>query len=233
MDILKVFIGLDHRNPIDYTVLQHSIYRNASKPVAIIPLVMGQHEVHKKGLTDFTYARFLVPHLCNYHHSEKAIFMDSDMVVMDDVYKLTDAAPTNVPVSVVKNVQRFEWPSLMVFNTGHGDCKKLTPDYINKPENVPARFDWVKDGEKGVGELPDEWNYCVGYDDPSLAKQAKLLHYTMGTPSFIEIVECAIGGEYPWLINEKSAMGKCSWLSLHGNSVHAPKIIDRLREQTQ
>ena len=80
-----------------------------------------------------------------------------------------------------------------------------------------------------MGDIPDEWNHCAGYDDHEKAKDAKLIHYTMGTPAFVEIMEAGLGSEYPWLLNEKAAMGRCSWLSLHGNSVHAPKVIERLK----
>ena len=138
MDILKVFIGADSRNPIDYTVLQHSIHRNASRPVSVTPLIINHLPIERRGLTDFTYTRYLVPYICGFAHGEKAIFLDSDMVVMDDIYKLADLARRDVPVSVVKNKERFEWPSLMVFNCGHSDCKKLTPEWVDNPENHPV-----------------------------------------------------------------------------------------------
>lgn len=222
MDILKVFIGMDTRNPIDFTVLQHSIHRNSSKPVAVIPILLEKLPMTRRGLTDFTYSRYLVPWLCDF--KGKAVFLDSDMVVVSDICQLVEAAGDE-PVSVVKNAQRFEWPSLMVFNCEHEDCKTLTPEWLDDIENKPQSFEWASE----VGDLPEEWNYCIGYDDPEKGDKAKILHYTMGTPAFVEIVEAGIGGEYAWMFNERSAMGKCSWLALHGNSVHAPKIIERLR----
>lgn len=231
MSILKVFIGLDKRVPRDFTVLQHSIHVHASKPVAVIPLVIDQLPIERRGLTDFTYTRYLVPHLCG-NKNERAVFLDSDMLLMDDIHKMIEDVPLHVPVSVVKNKERFEWPSLMVFNCGHSDCKKLTPDYLDNPENKPQSFDWVTSGDDGVGNIPEDWNYCIGYDEPDKGKDAKLLHYTMGTPGFETIMDAQLGGEYEWTVASKSAMSGCSWEALHLRSVHAQKILDRLIEVT-
>ncbi len=40
MDTLPIYIGFDERQPLSYTVLQHSVLWRASKPVAITPLVL-------------------------------------------------------------------------------------------------------------------------------------------------------------------------------------------------
>jgi hypothetical protein len=222
MDILKVFIGVDSRNPIDYTILQHSIHRHAKQPVSVTPLIIEQLPIKRRGLTDFTYTRYLVPYLCGF--KGKAVFLDSDMVVMDDINELIKYS--DAPVSVVKSEQRFEWTSLMVFDCKNNQCKTLTPEWISNIENHPQKLDWATH----IGDVPAEWNHIIGYDDKSEMEKAKILHYTMGTPAFIEILESELGGEYPWLLNEKAAIGRCSWLALHGNSVHAPKIIERLKQ---
>jgi len=228
MSILKVFVGFDPRVNRDFTVLQQSIHMKASKPVAVIPLMINQLPIKRRGLTDFTYTRYLVPYLCNFQHNEKAIFMDSDMLVVGDVHELAESAPTNVGVSVVKNKEKFEWASMMVFNCGHGDCKKLTPEWIDDTSNSPQSFDWAKD----VGELPKEWNYCIGYDDPEKGKDAKLLHYTMGTPGFEDIRDAQVGGEDIWQYVLDQATSGCGWMALHMGSVHRDAIVKRILEVT-
>jgi hypothetical protein len=76
---MRIFIGVDPRSPISYNVLQWSIVRNASKPVQIVPLVLPQLPLKRRGLTEFTFTRYLPPYLCNYRGT--SIFLDADMVV--------------------------------------------------------------------------------------------------------------------------------------------------------
>ena len=61
----KVFIGYDPRQPVAYNVLQHSIVIRTEYPVSITPLVLETLPITRKGLTPFTWSRFLVPFLCN------------------------------------------------------------------------------------------------------------------------------------------------------------------------
>jgi lipopolysaccharide biosynthesis glycosyltransferase len=70
-------------------VLAHSIYKRASKPVSITPLVLSQLPIKRVGLTEFTYSRYLVPYLCGYEGL--AIFMDADMLCLGDVHELVQS----------------------------------------------------------------------------------------------------------------------------------------------
>lgn len=206
---MRVFIGYDPRQPMAFQVLAHSIWKRASKPVSITRLQLNQLPIKRRGLTEFTYSRFLVPYLCGYEG--KAVFMDADMLALADVCGLIEnQAPA--PVSVVKNSQRFEWPSLMVFNCW--DCKKLTPEYVET--GSPFSFDWAD----AVGALPPEWNHLVGYDAPR--KDAKIVHYTMGIPFWPE----TSGFEYAseWMADAKESMSTVSWAALMGGSVHAQRV---------
>ena len=56
---MRIYIGVDPRQPIAYNVLQWSITRRTSKPVAIIPLVRPQLQGDRVGLTEFTFTRYL------------------------------------------------------------------------------------------------------------------------------------------------------------------------------
>jgi hypothetical protein len=212
---MRIFIGIDPRAAVAYNVLQWSIIRRASKPVQIVPLVLGQLPLTRKGLTHFTYSRYLAPWLCNYQGI--SVFMDSDMLVLGDVYDLKEYA--DAAVSVVKGKERFEWPSMMVFN--NEKCGELTPDFINDENNHPQNFEWADE----VGELPGEWNHCVGYDEPC---DAKLVHFTMGIPHF---PECRLS-EYAdvWKEEYASMIGASSWFELMGNSVHAKHVLSHLQQ---
>jgi len=210
---MQVFIGLDPRQPIAVSVLAMSIWRRASKPVSITPLILNQLPITRKGLTEFTFSRYLVPWLCGFEG--RALFLDADMVVTGDVCELDQYQDPNVSVGVVKGQKRFEWPSLMYFNCDR--CTLLTPDWIENPNNNPFTLEWATDG---IGSLPAEWNHCVGYDLPR--EDAKLLHFTMGLPIWPETSKSEKAEV--WFQEHRVTNASVSYEELMGNSVH-DKIV--------
>lgn len=213
---LKIFIGMDRRQPLAYTVLQNSIIRKATNPnYSITPLLYPQleHIVKRKGLTEFTYTRFLVPYLCDY--KGWGLFLDADMLLRADITELETLQDPESSVMVVKNVERFEWPSLMYFN--NEKCTRLTPEYIENAN--PFKFEWADK----IGELPAEWNHCVGYDKPN--DNAKLVHFTQGIPCFPE-TENSEYGAY-WRRELELANMTCDWAEIMGNSVHYQRVVKR------
>jgi lipopolysaccharide biosynthesis glycosyltransferase len=213
--MLRVFIGYDPRQPLAYNVLQHSIVRHASAPVAITPLILSQLPLKRRGLTEFTYSRFLVPYLCDYQGL--AVFMDADMVVKGDVSELHMCGDSGLPVHVMKAQPKFEWASVMVFNCDK--CRVLTPEFIESDQDIFG-LGWAN-GD--VGEIPDEWNHCVGYQDP---KQAKLYHYTQGLPCWPETQ--GLAEDQAWQSESALIAKTVTWKELMGKSVHAKPVLDRL-----
>lgn len=137
-----------------------------------------------------------------------ALFLDADMIVTGDIAELFSLADPQYGVQVVKGSRRFEWPSLMLFNCAK--CTRLTPQYIDNPNEWPQALDWAP-----VGELPPEWNHCIGYD---LNKEAKLLHYTAGIPIFEETKK--LGFVEEWKEVHRYANSSVTWEELMGTSVH-------------
>jgi lipopolysaccharide biosynthesis glycosyltransferase len=215
--VLRVFIGFDPRQPIAYNVLQHSIVRHASVPVSITPLILKQLPLKRRGLTEFTYSRFLVPFLCDYEGP--AVFMDADIVVKSDIKELFLSADGSA-VQVMKAQPKFEWASVMLFN--NSKCRALTPEFIEAEQDIFS-LDWA---QGDVGEFPDEWNHCVGYQKP---KQASLYHYTQGIPCWHETK--GMPEDQAW--NEEAGLitKTVSWKELMGNSVHAKATLKRLFER--
>jgi hypothetical protein len=207
--MLNIFIGVDVRQPIAYTALQSSIIARASVPVSITPLLIDSLPITRRGLTDFTYTRYLPPYLMGYKGT--ALFLDADMIVLEDIKELFDLADERYAVQVVKAKQRFEWPSMMLFNCDK--CTALTPEFIES--GSPQNLSW---GE--VGELPKEWNHCVGYDEPN--PDAKLIHYTMGIPAFKEVQHLERTDD--WFQEMKAANSTVGYQELMGKSVHAEKL---------
>ena len=217
-DVLRIFIGYDHRQPISLNVLQSSIYRKASKPVAIVPLVLSTLPIKRQGLTPFTYSRFLVPYLCGYQGW--GLFLDADMILMEDVAKLFDLADDRYAAMVSKNKMAFEWASAILFNCAK--CEMLTPEFI---ETAPRLHDMSWLAPELVGELPNEWNHLVGYDAPR--DEPKLIHYTQGVPAFQETLDSEHADK--WFLEHQNMNFVTNWLELMGNSVHAAELPDGTR----
>lgn len=217
---MKIFVGWDSREDIAYQVCKHSILSRSSKPVEVIPL--KQHELREKELytrdldplssTEFTFTRFLVPHLTNYEGW--AVFVDCDFLFLDDISKLFDLTKDNdhLAVMVVKHnyipkttlkmdgkiqqaYPRKNWSSMILWNCAHPSNKALTTDLVNTETGAYLhRFQWLKDNE--IGSVNKEWNFLVNwYNEPKDGKP-KALHYTEGGPWFENYMKCQYGAHW-------------------------------------
>jgi len=212
MKPIPIFIGYDPREAIAFHTCVNSIIRHASQPVSIIPLALNNFgdytETHTDGSNQFIYSRFLVPHLMDYQG--QAIFMDGDMIVRGDIAELWALRDLGKDVQVVKHdyktkmttkylgsknedYPRKNWSSVMIFNCSNCPTRKLTPEYIQKSTGAHLhRFQWTSDDR--VGALPAEWNWLP--DEYGANPAAKLLHYTLGTPSFHEFATTPMADEW-------------------------------------
>jgi hypothetical protein len=218
--MIKVFIGYDPREAVAYSVLAHSIHARASAPIAIVPLMLRElghiltRERHPLQSTDFSFSRFLTPFLSDY--ADWSIFMDCDMLVLDDIAKLFALRDDRYAVMVVKHdhvpreqkkfldqpqtpYQKKNWSSVMLFNNAR--CRALTPLYVNTASGLELhQFKWLAD-DGLIGEIPSRWNHLVGYHAPR--RDASLVHYTLGGPYFDEYRDCEYADEWR---NEQEAM---------------------------
>lgn len=210
MQPLRVFIGVDSRQPVAGTVAAHSVARHSSVPVSITQLRLDQLPIKRRGLTEFTYSRFLVPWLCDF--KGYAVFMDADMIVKGDIADLFSHIGMN-RVYVMQEQERFEWASLMGFNCSA--CGRLIPEFVEDPKNALFDFEWAKGS---VGKLPLEWSHCVGYASPVYGEKAKLLHFTRGLPVWPETDGTPESDD--WFAEAESATATCSYDELMGKSIH-------------
>ena len=206
----KVFIGYDPRQAISYNVLQSSLVARSSEPLQITPLVLETLPITRKGLTPFTYTRFLVPYLCDYEGW--ALFMDADMLVLDDIDKLFALKDERYAVMVVKDPIRYEWASVMLMNCSK--CRQLTPEFVQTAEKL-TELSWLDDEE--IGELPATWNHLVGYNDPKDGEA--LIHYTQGVPAFPETRGCEY--EKEWFDEHTKLNSFRSWTEIMAASTHS------------
>lgn len=211
--MIRIFIGFDPRETVAWHVLSHSILARASEPVSLTPLAL--HNL--KGLmwrdnttlqsTEFSFSRFLTPHLSGYEGW--SLFMDCDMLMRDDVAKLWALRDDRYAAMCVKHDHRpvettkfldkpqtsygkKNWSSVMLFN--NAKCRALTPEYVNTASGLELhQFKWLE-GDDLIGELPHGWNHLVGYD-PAGAR-AHNAHFTIGGPYFNEYADCEHGSEW-------------------------------------
>lgn len=214
--MLKIFIGYDDRQVLSFTTLVASIYETATKPVSVTPLILDTLPISRRGLTPFTYSRFLVPWLCNY--DGPAIFMDSDMLFVSDVTELLSEINSEVAVSVVKSLDNYEQTSFMLINCSHPENRKLTPEFIQESQIDFHGMEWLDPSQ--VGSLDSKWNQLVGYQN--LDMSSGNLHFTMGIPAFAE-TSTSEGGE-TWRKIARRATSATSWREIMGKSVHAVNI---------
>lgn len=209
-DLIRIVVGFDRRAPVLYDVATHSIQRRASRPVSFIPLNLGLLE--KSGLmtrdisenqsTEFAFSRFLAPYLAGYEGW--VIFMDNDVIALDDIAKLYDLRDDRYAVMCVQHehnpnistkflgekqtvYEKKNWSSVMLMNAAK--CRALTPEYVNSASGLELhRFHWLESDDQ-IGALPPEWNNLVGISEGALEDQ-KLLHYTDGGPYYSEFEDC-------------------------------------------
>jgi lipopolysaccharide biosynthesis glycosyltransferase len=212
MKAIPVYIGYDPREAIAYHTCANSIIRNSSRPVAIVPIALNlfkeYNETHTDGSNHFIYTRFLVPYLNDF--TGHAIFIDGDMIVRGDIAELWDLRDVSKDVQVVKhdyqtrmtekylgakneNYPRKNWSSVILWNCNSFPNRRLMPDFVQRSTGAELhRFTWLED--ERIGELPREWNWLPDEYGPNA--DAKLLHYTLGTPCFQEFADTPQGNEW-------------------------------------
>ena len=180
--------------------------------MAIIPIALNlfqdYKETHTDGSNHFIYTRFLVPHLMGF--KGWAIFIDGDMIVRDDMMKLWNLREVDKDVMVVKHdyqtcmpvkylgaknedYPRKNWSSVILWNCNSFPNRQLTPEFVQTSSgSFLHRFSWLDDDR--IGDLPPEWNWLPDEYGPNL--NAKLLHYTLGTPCFQEFADTPQGNEW-------------------------------------
>ena len=219
--MINVFIGYDSKERVAYNVLSHSIIQNSTKPVSITPIALNNlkddfvRERNNLSSTEFSFSRFMIPHLMNYQGW--ALFMDCDMLMFEDIAELWRLRDDRYAVQVCKHdytpktdtkflgqvqtkYEKKNWSSVMLMNCKK--CTTLTPDYVNKASGLELhQFKWLE-GDHLIGDLPLEWNWLVGEYEHK--EDVSNVHYTKGGPWFEEYKDCDYSQD--WFYNYKECM---------------------------
>lgn len=205
--MIRAFIGYDAREAQGFHVFVESLIRTSSEPVSIIPL----HGKQGDGSNAFTYARFLIPSLCNFQGT--AIFLDgSDMLMRWDIAELVALADPRYAVQVVQHdyqtkhprkyigtameapnadYPRKNWSSVVIWNCGHTAHAWMEPKIVHEMSGAFLhRFSWLHDDQ--IGWLPPAWNVLIGEE----TREAKIAHFTLGIPAIPEYADVAYSDEW-------------------------------------
>jgi hypothetical protein len=214
----SIWVGFDPREAGTFAVCRASIQARLIDPIPTYGVVLD--ELRAEGLytrpterregklwdviseapmaTEFAISRFLVPHLARRDRKAGeaagwALFMDCDMLVLENLSRVFEQADPRRAVMCVKHrhapppgrkmdgqeqlqYARKNWTSFMLLNCDHPANAALTVELVNGvPGRDLHRFCWLPDDDL-IGELSPEWNWLVGHNTP------KVVHFTEGTP---------------------------------------------------
>jgi len=181
---INVYIGSAEAQLVPSKVLEYSIKKHTTLPVNATPLYQLDvnhrmpKDVKNHPRTPFSFQRFFVPQLCN----EKAFYLDSDMLVFQDMAPLLDLDFEGKQVISVREVDSCGHsfgakPSYAVLLL---DCPNISWDIdtiIDKLDTGNLTYERLMfDFEiaEVALKLGPEWNHLDTYKEGETA----LLHYT-------------------------------------------------------
>ncbi|NJL79635.1 MAG: glycosyl transferase [Richelia sp. RM1_1_1] len=184
---IKIFVGTEEEQMLAVKVLEYSIKKHATMAVEVTPLfaAIGQKGINVpepqdpkiRPRTPFSFQRFAIPALKNYRG--KAIYLDSDMLVFQDIKELWLREFNGADLLSVYEPSDSGRPpqfSVMVLN-----CQQLTWDAEQLVKELEAGKWTYKQfvlemapANKISAVLPSQWNDLERYREGETA----LTHYT-------------------------------------------------------
>lgn len=176
---IKIYIGTEPNQWLPTEVLRWSIKSRTQAPVEFHELKHISLNLKNRMYTGFSFYRFAIPEAT--HYQGRAIYLDADIVVLDDIKNLFDLDMKQKGALARKlhsEQENGRYTSVMLLDTEKLKHWKLN-DWVEKINANPQLYDetlWVT--SKGLnaqdfGDLPDEWNHL----DQADAK-TKIIHYT-------------------------------------------------------
>lgn len=195
MEPIKIFVGCDPNNSDleQMMVLDYSLHKHTNSPIQIVWMQLSRDPNSfwysnpetsegwntSKWATPFSGFRWAIPEYCGFEG--RAIYMDADMLVLDDIAKLWQH-----PLSAEAIVAAKDDGKLMRLCTCLWDCQKAKP-YLPSLKALQTDIDshfkmmaQLKANPQLVEQYQDSFN-CV--DGEGLAiEDIRILHYSdMGT----------------------------------------------------
>ncbi|MBD2777356.1 glycosyltransferase [Iningainema tapete] len=248
---VKVFIGSGEASLIERKVLIYSLRKNSQREIDVY-VFNGTHNsvelndekpflapmslrVKYRNVTEFSFYRFLIPEICN--HQGKAIWLDSDMIALDDIGELFDT-PMNGCDLLANKVVYPDIPShrdprclaVTVF-----DCEKVKFDLESLLDEVDQNHYSDRDlihlttnfrsfHPYKIGEFEQNWNIRDYWD-----KDTKLIHYTNLTTQPWKYPNHPYGELWFQYFNEALSSGYITQKDINLSMVRAAVRLDLLK----
>lgn len=178
---IRVFIGMSDSEWLPARVLEYSIRLHTSYDVECVHLnkmssmLVFPKDKKNQPRTPFSFQRFLIPKLCNYHG--RAIYLDADMLVFQDIFQLWSTSFEGEHLLYTENKMSGRSPQFSVMLL---DCEALEWDMhelVTKLDNGELSYAQLmyemKVVHRAAARLPWAWNSMEYFDH-----NVKLLHYT-------------------------------------------------------
>lgn len=220
MQAIKLYCGMDPREQAGLHVFLESVWKHTSLPVdltVLTPAIADRYGIKSDGTNAFSTLRFAIPHI---QEAGWAIWIDgADCLLRADLAELWELCQGPEAVKVVKHdyqpasdlkyigtemeahnasYPRKNWSSVMGINCGHWAHYKAKAKLLSGDGKYLHRFSWLNDEE--IGSLPTVWNWL---DEYGPNENAKLVHFTNGTPGFTHYRHAAHADE--WRAHLRSA----------------------------
>lgn len=180
---IRVFVGTDKTQRLAARVLEYSIKTYASMSVDVqfmcdLPVPQPKDPANRPR-TGFSFSRFLIPSLCQYRG--KAIYLDADMLLFDDIAKLWDYPLNDADVLCAEQPTekgRVRQTSVLLLN-----CSQLQWNIEEIVRGLDDnKYDYaalmqnfcIVPPERIRSHIPYEWNSLEHYE----ANRTHLIHYT-------------------------------------------------------
>ena len=192
-EVIRVYVGSDRSQALAVPVLEHSIKRHTNAKVEVIPMLDLPVPVPKDPRngqrTGFSFSRFCIPKLAGYQG--KAIYMDADMLVFQDIRELWDIPFGEAKVVIQKEVKhedvtlkkegapkkRKKQCAVMLLDCGRldWDIYEIVGEMNDRKYGYEAlMYDLCILAEEEIKYgVPFEWNSLEHYDS-----HTRLIHYT-------------------------------------------------------
>lgn len=182
-EIIKVFVACSPDEFLPMKVLEYSIMLSSSQPVQVVPLYSINRHIPKvikpenRPRTPFSFQRFLIPEQCNY--MGKAIYLDADMLVFDDIADLWNTPLDDCDLQAVlksEDSSRAEQYSVMLLNcnTLHWKIEDIVQSLNQGTLSYDELMYKMQLAPNIKQEIDSHWNDLERYE----AQRTKLLHYT-------------------------------------------------------
>jgi hypothetical protein len=176
---IRVFVGCAYggMDAESMAVLEWSINKHTSLPVDIVWMYQGASEAFtgwdvSKWATPFSGFRWAIPELCGFEG--KAIYMDSDMIVLSDLAELWNQDTRG---HVVLGKGSGEWRlCVSLWDCAAAKGKVMPIDDMKRIADSHSKMRRISTDPGFIGAFSGNWNCLDREYQPGM--NAKILHYT-------------------------------------------------------